>query len=89
LKALGLGGSAVAGKTLPDRVSGMETAELLDSLQGLIAFGYVSSSKANLRTLEDLERSTLRVNQAFARDLKESLYPAQSRQRQGRRERER
>src|ERR1700759_4469035 len=89
LKAIGLGGGAIGGKALPGRVRDMEIAELLDSLQGLISFGYILSSKVNLRTTEDLEKTDLRVNQAYARDLKEALYPSLSRQRQGRRERRR
>jgi hypothetical protein len=89
LKAVGLGGGAISGKVMPERVSDMETAELLDCLNGLISLGYVACSKVNLRTTEDLEKSMLRVNQAYARELKEAIYPSLSRQRQGRRERRR
>jgi len=75
LKALGLSGSPVIGKILLDRVE-MEYAELADALGGLIALGYVLSTKVNVQTKEDIERSAFRVNPSYSRDLRDALAPA-------------
>src|SRR5438270_9960477 len=81
LKALGLGGTPVVGKMLLGRVEEMAPAEFIDSLDGLISLGYVLSNRVNLRTVEDVEGTLLRVNQAYARDLKEAMYPGRTRER--------
>ena len=87
LKTLGVSGAPVPGKLLLDRIGEMETAELLDTLSGLMSLGYVLSEKANVRLVEDVERSTFRVNPSYARELKDALFP--SRKRTERRERRR
>ncbi len=79
LKALGLSGTQVQGKTLLERVDEMETAEFLDTLSGLESIGYVLSSKVNVRTIEDVERSYFRVNPSYSRDLKDALSPSAGR----------
>lgn len=79
LKTLGLSGTQMGGKVLLERTEGMELAELLDSLNGLIMLGYVLSSKVNLRTEDDMERTLLRVNPSYSRDLKEALNPGKAR----------
>jgi hypothetical protein len=73
LKGLGLGGAPVHGKQLLDRVSEMETAEFLDTLDGLITVGYVLSSKVNVLKMEDVEHSYFRVNPSYARELRDAL----------------
>ncbi len=89
LKAIGLGGASLAGKMLLTRIHDMETAEFLDCLDGLISFGYVLSNKVNIRTMDDVEKAALRVNQAYVHDLKEAIYPGLTQRRKGRRERRR
>lgn len=89
LKAVGFSGSAVNGRMLIERAGEMETAELLDTLDGLISLGYVVSSKVNIRTLEDLERAAFRVNPSYARDLRDALKPAGRRRREERTGRQR
>lgn len=79
LKALGLSGTQLQGRLLLERVEEMEIAEFLDTLSGLIALGYVLASKVNVRTVEDVERSFLRVNPSYSRDLKDALNPNASR----------
>jgi hypothetical protein len=81
LKTLGLSGTAMNGKQLLDRVEDMAEAEFIDTLDGLISLGYVLSSRVNLRKTEDVERASLRVNQAYARDLKEAINPSRGRER--------
>lgn len=89
LKTLGLTGTPVHGKQLLERAEEMESAELLDTLTGLIALGYVVSTKVNVRRLEDLDGASFRVNPAFARDLKDALHPGRNRdhEQRGRRQR--
>ena len=88
LKTLGFTGTQVAGKTLLERMEGLETAEMLDTLSGLIAMGYVLASKVNVRTIEDVERSLFRVNPSYSRDLKDALSPSTGRdERRARRDR--
>jgi hypothetical protein len=90
LKTLGLSGTPVGGKQFWDRVEDMMEAEFLDTLDGLMSSGYVLSSKVNVRTMEDVERSIFRVNQSYARDLKDAISPSRGRdQQRARRERRR
>ena len=89
LKGLGLGGAPVGGKQLLDRVSDMETAELVDTLDGLMTVGYVLSSKVNVRTMEDIERSYFRVNPSYARELRDALQGGRRREDDRRRRRRR
>ena len=90
LKTIGLSGASISGRMLLDRIGEMETAEFLDTLQGLISLGYVLSDKVNVRTQEDVERASFRVNASYSRDLKDALNPGRRRQEQrDRRERRR
>jgi hypothetical protein len=79
LKKLGLSGSPISGKMLIDRVEGMETAEFLDTLTGLIDQGYILSNKVNVRLIEDAEKAFFRVNSAYARDLRDAVNPGRRR----------
>lgn len=75
VKAIGLGGTAIGGGTLLERVRDLGPAELIDTLHGLMALGYVSSSRGRLRTVDDLERADISVNSGYLRELKEALDP--------------
>lgn len=79
LKTIGLTGTQVSGKQVVERVQEMETAEFLDTLDGLIAMGYVLANKVNVRLIEDVERSILRVNPAYSRDLRNAISPSKRR----------
>ncbi|MGI9114740.1 MAG: hypothetical protein DLM52_08360 [Chthoniobacterales bacterium] len=87
LKALGLTGAPMAGKFLLERTHEMESGELIDTLGGLIAMGYVLSSKVNVRTIADLEHAFFRVNPSYAHDLRDSIHPSRSREAPQRRRR--
>ncbi|MGZ5538432.1 MAG: hypothetical protein ACXWG0_07885 [Chthoniobacterales bacterium] len=89
LKAIGLGGAPVSGKMLLARMDDMIAAEFLDCLDGLISLGYVLSNKVNIRRMEEVENAFLRVNQAYAHDLKDAIFPGRAREQRGRRERRR
>ena len=88
IKALGLSGTETSGKTLLGRLGSMESAELLDTLDGLMMFDYVLCDKAALKRSEDLETASFKVNPACVKDLREALNPqkkeaAPRRQRRG------
>ena len=80
LKAIGLTGTAMAGKFLLDRMEEVEVGEFIDTLDGLLAMGYLLASKVNIRTLEDVERASFRVNPSYAHDLKNALDPNRRRE---------
>ena len=82
LKKIGLSGAQVYGKMLIDRVEGMEPAEFLDTLSGLIDQGFVLSNKVNIRLIEDVERAFFRVNAAYAKDLRDAVNPGRKRDRE-------
>lgn len=82
LKKIGLSGAQVYGKMLIDRTEGMETAEFLDTLVGLIDQGFVLSNKVNIRLIEDVERAFFRVNAAYAKDLRDAVNPGRKRDRE-------
>ena len=87
LKTMGLSGIPVHGKLIVERIGGMEQAEFLDDLTGLVSLGYVLSDKVNVRTLEDVERAVFRVNASYARDLRDALHPNRRKEREQRRRR--
>jgi hypothetical protein len=87
LKALGLSGMALNGKMLVEHAGEMEEAELVDSLQGLMIQGYVLSTKVNVLNMEDILRSSFRVNPSYARDLRDALQPGRRREERPRRRR--
>ncbi len=75
IKALGFGGAPVNGKDLYERCSGLEEAEFVDTLKGLIMFGYVSCDESSLQTMENVEKARFHVNSGYSRELKETLNP--------------
>ena len=88
LKTIGLGGGIMAGGQLADRMDEMEGVEFLDVLAGLLAMDYVISNKVNVRTMDAVKSASFRVNPAFARELKDAVYPSrQSKPESGRRKR--
>lgn len=89
LKTLGLSGSQMYGKLLVEHLKELETAEFIDTLNGLISLGYVLSNKVNLRMLEDVERAFFRVNPAYTHDLRDALNPGRKREQEKPRRRRR
>ncbi|HWB61326.1 MAG TPA: hypothetical protein VG733_17725 [Chthoniobacteraceae bacterium] len=75
LKAIGLGGTSVSGDTLIERIPGLEEAEIMDTLRGLITLGYLMSDKRSLYDLKDVAIANFHVNSGYARELKEALDP--------------
>ena len=75
LKALGLSGGMVAGKTLMDRLGGMEAAEIADAVEGLMMLDYVLCDLDAIKGADDLKRANFNVNTAMLRELREALAP--------------
>ncbi len=87
LKAIGLTGAAVHGRQLLQQIGEMESAELLDDLNGLIMLGYVVTEKSQVRSLEDVEHCSFHVNANYTRDLRESISPGRHQKPERRRRR--
>ena len=75
IKALGFGGAPVNGEVLYERCAGLEEAEFIDTLKGLIVIGYVSCDETSFKTMEEVGKSKFQVNSGYARDLKEAVNP--------------
>ncbi len=76
LKALGFGGSGLVGEDLLGRVSDLDSAELIDTLQGLMMMGYVVADKQSFHSLEDMRKIHFHVNSGYSKDIKEALDPS-------------
>ncbi len=82
LKAIGLdGGSSISGKQLISCINGVEEAEFISTIKGLLNMGYVLADKQSFHSLKDVENAEFRVNASYARDLKEALDPRLKRER--------
>lgn len=87
LKAIGVGGSNITGKQLVDRVNGMDEAEFVSTLKGLLMMGYVLADKQSFHNFDDVEHAEFHVNSGYARDIKEALDPRLRRERKEQRTR--
>jgi hypothetical protein len=81
LKAAGTSGAPISGKHLLACVGGMEEAELISTLKGLLMMGYLLADKQSFHDLKDVETAEFRLNAGYARDLKEALDPRLRRER--------
>jgi hypothetical protein len=84
LKAIGLGGSNITGRQLIERVGGMEEAEFVSTIRGLMMVGYVLADKQSFHNYDDVEHAEFHVNSGYAKDLKEALDPRLRRERKER-----
>ena len=82
LKKIGLSGTPLFGQQLIERIEEMETGEFLESLYGLIDLGYVLANKVNIRTMEDVEKSSFRVNPTYSKELQDAVNPSRKRERE-------
>ena len=73
LKAVGLSGARIKGRTLLDRLDDLEEAELIDTLDGLMMFGHLESSSDRLSSTEDIERADFWVNSARVKELRDAI----------------
>ncbi len=78
LKALGVGSGEMNGEDLMTRLGGdLVPAELIETLKGLMAVGYVEADKNAFYKAEDLKAIHFRVNSGYSKDLKEAINPQQ------------
>jgi len=75
LKAIGLGGGTIRGEQLIEKVSDFASAELIDTLLGLMMVGYVLSDKQSLHDIEDVKQTSFHVNSGYRKELMEELDP--------------
>lgn len=75
LKALGLSGNETRGEELLNKVTGIEIAELMDVMGGLISLGYVDCDFPSISNSEAFKKARYRVNSGYSHDLKEALDP--------------
>jgi hypothetical protein len=90
LKALGVSGAPMFGRLLLSRLGEVDENELIETIESLVDMDYVVSSKVNVQSIADVERSMFRVNSTYADELRDALHPHRRRREQrGRRERRR
>lgn len=87
LKALGLTGATTNGEVLQSRVGDFEEAELLDTLQGLVDIGYVTSTRDSFRSVKEMQVVNFRVNASYMKMLQEALDPRKRPEKKSRRRR--
>ncbi|EDY20686.1 hypothetical protein CfE428DRAFT_1883 [Chthoniobacter flavus Ellin428] len=76
LKALGSSSSETMGRDLIEKVSiDLAAAEVIDTIKGLMAMGYVDADKSGFYSVEDLGPIYFRINSGYAKDLKDALNP--------------
>ena len=75
LKAIGIGGSNVSGDVLIERITDMDEADFIDTLQGLMMMGYVLADKQAFHDFEDVKRAEFHVNSGYSKDLREAIDP--------------
>jgi hypothetical protein len=81
LKAIGTSGAPISGRQLLERAAGMEEAEFISTLKGLLNVGYVLADSQSFHGFKDIENAEFRINAGYARDLKEALDPRLKRER--------
>jgi surfactin synthase thioesterase subunit len=87
IKAIGLSGNNIPGKQVLERASGMDEAEFVATLRGLLMMGYVLADKQSFHNFDDVEHAEFHVNSGYARDLKEAIDPRLRRERKEKRNR--
>jgi hypothetical protein len=75
IKAIGLSGGGMDGKTLLERMPELVPAELCDAIQGLVAMGYIDCDRGSLHSTEELEKANFHVNSGYAHELKNAINP--------------
>lgn len=76
IKALGLGGTEIRGDDLLDRVQDLDENELIETIKGLIAVGYVNADRGSFYDKEDLKNVLFQVNSGYSKDLREAIDPS-------------
>ena len=78
IKALGFGSTEMTGDDLMTKLSGdLVPAELIDTIKGLMALGYVESDKSSFYNTDEFKAVHFRVNSGYGKDLREAISPQQ------------
>lgn len=85
IKGIGTSGGSISGHELIERVTGMEEAEFVDTLQGLIMMGYVLADKQSFHSLDDVKVANFHVNSGYSKALRDSVDPHHKTERKSRR----
>jgi hypothetical protein len=88
LKAIGFGGTNVTGETLVDKIPALELTELVETLQGLMMFGYVVADRQSFREAEDFNRTSFHINSGYSKELRAAIDPTRKRDQTRRRRRQ-
>ena len=89
LKAIGMSGAPMKGNMMIDRLGNdLDSADLIDTLEGLLMFDYIIASTDRFRTLEDVEKADFKINPTCAKELRDAVSgrtrePTQRRRRRG------
>lgn len=76
IKALGSSSSEMLGADLIEKVGiDLAPAEVMDTIKGLIALGYVDADKTGFYNVEDIKPIYFRINSGYAKDLRDALDP--------------
>ncbi len=76
IKALGSSSSEVLGADLMEKVAiDLAPAEIIDTIKGLMALGYVDADKSGFYNVEDLKGIYFRINSGYSKDLRDALDP--------------
>jgi hypothetical protein len=76
IKALGMSSSETMGEDLIARVSiDLAPAEVIDTIKGLMAMGYVDADKSGFYSVDDLKPIYFRINSGWSKDLRDALNP--------------
>ena len=76
IKALGASSSEIDGGTLISRCQDLELAEIVDTIRGLMAQGFVEADSNCFYSEEEMEEVNFRINSGYAKDLKEAIDPS-------------
>ncbi len=86
IKALGVGSGEMNGEDLMTRLGGeLVPAELMDTLKGLMALGYVEADKSSFYNTDEFKNVHFRVNSGYSKDLREALSPQQGKPKKSKR----
>jgi len=80
IKALGSSSSEMLGGDLIEKVAiDLAPAEVIDTIKGLMALGYVDADKSGFYNVEDLKPIYFRINSGYSKDLRDALDPTPTR----------
>ena len=71
LKAVGLTGAKIKGRTLISRMENVGEAELIDTLESLLMFGHLEATAERFSSLDSVENADFWVNAGRLKELRD------------------